>query len=251
MSQYGTQLKVAGAVSELMLIIVGLAQGSPLSGFCFTAFLDDLSTLFEEEGVGAAVLGLALVGIFFMDDLTIFATSAAMVRKVLALLEAYKQTWRLAYAPPPKSGVLVSGGVTKVKYWKLGDMMIPTVENTKILGVFFSGEGSWKKHVMAKVGGALGRFNSLRNCGLVGGSLSLEMSGVYVSSIVWATLHYGRASTFLYLEEHRLDRRQMVTAYDKIARVTLGVSPRAATAGGLAKLGCLPEGCGPPSAAPL
>ena len=51
LSNHPTCLKVAGRVSKMYNIAVGLAQGSPLSGFCFTAFLDDLATLFKEENI--------------------------------------------------------------------------------------------------------------------------------------------------------------------------------------------------------
>ena len=84
---------------------MGLAQGSPLSGFAFTAFLDDIVDLFESENVGVEFLGLFLTGIYLMDDLTIFCPSETVLILALQLLNAYATTWRLEFAPAPKCGV--------------------------------------------------------------------------------------------------------------------------------------------------
>ena len=51
LATYPAHLKIGGELSELLRITVGLAQGSPLSGFAFTAFLGYIIDLFGSEHV--------------------------------------------------------------------------------------------------------------------------------------------------------------------------------------------------------
>jgi hypothetical protein len=201
-SSYPTHLKVRGELSELIQITVGLAQGSPLSGFAFTAFLDDLTDLFERERVGVEFVGFFLVGIFLMDDLTIFCPSEKVLLLALELLVAYSQTWRLQFAEPPKSGVMVMGDCTTTS-WMLGDMPIFAVKSTKILGVTFSDDLSWTAHVDEKIAAAQFKFKALTRNGLVGGDLSLNAATLFVSAIIWPSLHYGRVATSIYVHARR------------------------------------------------
>ena len=236
-SSYPTRLKARGQLSELLLITVGLAQGSPLSGFIFTAFLDDLAALIEDEGVGVEFMDIMLAGIFMMDDLTLFCTSVSMLRRTLDLLTAYAETWRLDFAPPPKAGVLIYNSGCKVKYWKLGDMFIPTVHCSKLLGVTFADDLSWKAHVEDKCDIAKGKFHALRTNGLVGGDLSLNAATLFVTAIIWPSLHYGRASTSIFMPPHQAERDLLDSTQLDFGCVTLGVSRRAAAEGVFGELG--------------
>ena len=65
-----------------------------VSGFAFTAFLD-LTDLFERKRVGVEFVGFFLVGIFLMDDLTIFCPSEEVLSLAIELLVACSQTWRI------------------------------------------------------------------------------------------------------------------------------------------------------------
>ena len=189
-----TRLKVNGDLSELLEITVGLAQGSPLSGFAFTAFLDDLRKLFKDDDAGLLFLGSFLAGVFLMDDLTLFAPDEETLLKALDLLTAYSETWRLPMAPPPKSGVLVFGKCTRM-FWPFAGMEIPTVRSTTILGVVYSDDRKWHLHVADKLQKAGQIKATLKRIGMLGGRLALTAVSTIVASLIWPVIDWqGRSS---------------------------------------------------------
>ena len=235
--------KVAGRVSEMYNIAVGLAQGSPLSGFCFTAFLDDLATLSKEENIGVEFLDATIVGVFLMDDLSIFAPDEKTMQKALDLLSAYSQTWRIPYAPPPKSGVMCFYAKCDVLYWPLCDMHIPTETSCRILGIFFSDDGKWTTHATDRRHKSEGRFNSLRDTGLLCGDLPFATQTTYMNSIIWSASLYGRAATTVFATGHSDERNTQSTIHVTLCRRILGASSKAPAEGVLGELGWWLDGC--------
>ena len=181
-----------------------------------------------------------------MDDLTIFCPSEAVMILALQLLDAYATTWRLEFAPapksgPPKCGVLVFG-TCDTELWMLGDVKVPAVKSTRILGVTFSADYTWTDHVTSKITAAQHKFRALARNGLVSGVLSLNAATLFASAIIWPSLQFGRVATSIFLSTHEAEQSRLDTAHIDFGRQVLGVSGRAAAEGVLGELGWWPDG---------
>jgi hypothetical protein len=237
---FPTRISHNDEVSELIKVLIGLAQGSPLSGYLFTNFLSDLEAILKDEVGGIDFLGLIIIGIFFMDDLTLIAPSATALRRILELLDAYAKTWRLAFAPPPKSGVLVLWSDDSPSSWTLGSMTIPTTDSATILGVIITDKLDGAPYLRYRMEKAWKAFHAFKNVGLLCGALPLINSSLVVSSVVWPSLDYGRIifPTFAQLSQIRKELDvQLLT----MGRQILGVSMWAPNVGILGELSWLPD----------
>ena len=232
---YPTKISCEGEVSELIQILVGLPQGSALSGLSFTAFLDDLAGILKEEGFGVNLLGIILVGIFFMDDLTVPALTAWQLQKILNLLAKYGETWRLLFSP--KSFVLACDAPDAPEQWKLGDLTIKTEEQGTMLGVVFSGDRPTETHMRSRMGKAWNAWHAASSVSLVGGNLSHNDQTMFVTHVVWATLDYGRHVAPAFGYGHRKLRDSLDTMMNTMMRAILGASPSAPVAGMLGEVG--------------
>ena len=124
----------------------------------------------------------------------------------------------------------------------LGDVQVPAVTSTRILGVTFSSDYTWTAHVTGKITAAEHKFRALLRNGLVGGSLSLNAATLFASAILWPSLHFGRIATSIFLSTHEAEQSRLDTAHIGFGRQILGVSGRAAAAGVLGELGWWPDG---------
>ena len=90
---YGVAIEAAAAAQDMAEVII-----SSILNFLFTAFLNDLSDILKQHQHGMDFLGVVLVGIFFMDDLTLVAPSEEALLQLLELLHRYGDAWRIAFA---------------------------------------------------------------------------------------------------------------------------------------------------------
>jgi hypothetical protein len=231
LESFPTRVSKGGETSELIRIFVGLAQGSPLSGTAFTLFISDLEKVLAEEGYGMDFLGVILIAILFMDDITLVAPTEVAMQKILDLVDAYAITWRLTFAPPPKSSVLVVGGKTDRKAWRLGEMRVDRVDHAKILGTILSADLSSTEHFKARRVASSRTFNMLRSAGMIGGRLPIVDSMVMMASCVWASGDYARAVMDDFGPGNKKERRTKDLTMLRMCRTVLEVGQQAPAAG--------------------
>lgn len=153
-----------GLDSDVFDIDLGVRQGDILSPLVFSIFFNGLIDSLRAKGYGVEVRYRKICGLWYADDIVLFARSAPELRKMLACVDEYCFDWRCA-ANAKKSGVMIVMPPGQVcpdaGVFMLGGDTVPVVSKYKYLGVLFNDQWSWKDHVeyvLLRTERALGEF---------------------------------------------------------------------------------------------
>jgi hypothetical protein len=131
-----------GNVSDGVGIDVGLPQGSVLSPLLYDVYINGLHEALEKANLGISVYGRLVPLLLFADDIVLLASTPAMLRKMLVVVEEYATKW-IFEVNHFKCGLSVHGSslVSRLmaRYqWTFAGTVIPTVTEYRYLGVEFS-----------------------------------------------------------------------------------------------------------------
>ena len=88
---------------------VGVSQGSVLSPFLYSVFIDGLIRALKANGtLGVEVSGEQLVGLLYADDIVLLAPTPAVLQRMLDVTSAYARQWRFHFNGR-KSQIVVQG----------------------------------------------------------------------------------------------------------------------------------------------
>jgi hypothetical protein len=110
-----------GEKSASFSVEQGVAQGCSLSPILFSVFIDELLTEVEQAGLGIQISdGRRIGGMLFADDFVGVSDSEEDLQKLIDVVHAYCQKWRLK-ANVSKSAVVVFARSTVEGKWKWGE----------------------------------------------------------------------------------------------------------------------------------
>ena len=136
-------VKQAGAQSEGFKLTNGTRQGSVLSPFIFSIYLDGLIQDLRKLGLGCHIDGVWLACCGYADDLILMAPSREAMAKMLLVCEQYANAHNLEFSTDPipaksKTKCLyMCGRTTNVSYpakLLLNGRPLPWVETATHLG---------------------------------------------------------------------------------------------------------------------
>ena len=144
-------VKIGDDYSEARRSTTGVLQGSQLSPFLFLLFINDLATTLRDvKGAYPPCFGANECPVLmFADDCALLSTSIKGLQRLLGEVERYCNIWGLR-VNTGKTKVTVFKGSTKLKNsekWMYKRECLEVVNSFKYLGVTFSFNGKWRRHI--------------------------------------------------------------------------------------------------------
>ena len=98
-SKQDTCIKWGNATSTCFTISNGVRQGGILSPTLFSIYMDDLSFILSESGIGCHIDDLCINHVFYADDLCLMAPCAIAVQELIGLCYEYSVDIDLNFNP--------------------------------------------------------------------------------------------------------------------------------------------------------
>jgi len=128
----------------------GVRQGDSMSPILFAVFIDELVKELRATNLGVQLGDKLLQALLFADDVVIMANSPEDLQQLIDVVERYLRKWRLQ-ENLKKSQVMVvaAARVTSPQKheWHFGGKPIEQTEHYKYLGVWFSHDLDWERHI--------------------------------------------------------------------------------------------------------
>ena len=165
----------------------GVRQGCPLSPVLFNCFIDELATRLRDSGYGVGVDGRNLNSPLYADDVVLLAETAEELQGLIQIVDDFCRQWHMdlnltkskAMAIPGKYGKCVcncmspphicdcsccssSSCCSFTHVWRCGDRSVPVVDEYKYLGLWFTNNLRWDRHIEYMLDKARRRSASLR-----------------------------------------------------------------------------------------
>jgi hypothetical protein len=131
---------VDGQRSSEFSVEVGVSQGSVLSPFLYSVFIDGLIRFLKSDPtLGVLIAAEPLSCLLYADDIVLLAPSAAILQRMLDLTSHYAHQWRFHFNGK-KSQIVVQGSAeqqteARQQPWRLDGQMLIVVPEYKYLGM--------------------------------------------------------------------------------------------------------------------
>ncbi|TKS64956.1 LINE-1 reverse transcriptase -like protein [Collichthys lucidus] len=182
-------VRIAGSKSDLFPVRVGLRQGCPLSPVLFITFMDRISR--RSQGVeGLRFGGLRIGSLLFADDLVLLASSERDLQLSLEQFAAECEAAGMRISTSKSETMVLSRKRVECSL-RVGDEILPQVEEFKYLGVLFTSEGRMVREIDRRIGAASAVMRTLHRSVVVKKELSRKAKLSIYQSIYVPTLTYG------------------------------------------------------------
>ncbi len=123
-------------ISERLPMPVGLRQGCVMSPILWALFIADLGSEIERSNLGITIGNREnkenISGIFFADDMLLFASSEYNMTKLLDIVGKYANKWKIEFSGPKSLIIPIKRDIDPDNKWKLGKMYISESEERTI-----------------------------------------------------------------------------------------------------------------------
>jgi exonuclease III len=182
-------VRIAGSKSDSFPVRVGLRQGCPLSPILFITFMDRISR--RSQGVeGIRFGGLRIASLLFADDVVLLASSGRDLQLSLERFAAECEAAGMKISAS-KSETMVLNRKRVECLLRVGEDVLPLVEEFKYLGVLFTNEGKMEREIDRRIGAASAVKRALYRSVVVKRELSQKAKLSIYRSIYVPTLIYG------------------------------------------------------------
>ncbi|KAK0139279.1 LINE-1 reverse transcriptase [Merluccius polli] len=182
-------VRITGNKSDLFPVRVGLRQGCPLSQILFIIFMDRISR--HSQGVEGVRFGDLRIGsLLFADDVVLLASSDRDLRLSLDRFAAECEAAGMSISTS-KSEAMVLNRKRVECTLRVGDEILPQVEEFKYLGVLFTSEGRMDREIDRRIGAASAVMRTLHGSVVVKRELSRKAKLSIYQSIYVPALTYG------------------------------------------------------------
>uniref|UniRef100_A0A8C6KR66 Reverse transcriptase domain-containing protein n=1 Tax=Nothobranchius furzeri TaxID=105023 RepID=A0A8C6KR66_NOTFU len=163
-------VRIAGSMSDLFLVRVGLRQGCPLSPVLFITFMHRISR--HSRGVECVEFGgRRILSLLFADDVVLLASSSSDLQVLLGRFAAECEAAGMRISTS-KSETMVLDRKRVVCQLRVGREVLPQVEEFKYLGVLFTSEGRRDQEIDRRIGSASAVMRTLSRSVVVKRELS-------------------------------------------------------------------------------
>ncbi|TWW77345.1 hypothetical protein D4764_12G0007350 [Takifugu flavidus] len=177
-------VRIAGCKSDLFPVRVGLRQGCPFSLVLFITFMDRISR--RSRGVeGVEFGGWKISSLLFADDVVLLAPSN---RDVQQMLGRFATGMRISTS---KSESMVLARKKVECLLRVGEEVLPQVEEFKYLGILFMSEGRMEREIDGRIGAASAVMRALNRSIVVKKELSRKAKLSIYRSIYVPVFTYG------------------------------------------------------------
>jgi hypothetical protein len=146
-SSTSSSVFVGGKDSEFFDFDLGVRQGDVSSPLLFSIFFNGLIEFLKEKDYGVQVVWKLVCGLWYADDIVLFAEYPEELREMMACVDQYCHQWRTT-ANARKSGVMVVGADPDLLApFMLCGETVPFVSKYKYLGIVFNDKWDWEDHV--------------------------------------------------------------------------------------------------------
>ncbi|TKS65493.1 LINE-1 reverse transcriptase -like protein [Collichthys lucidus] len=182
-------VRIAGSKSDLFPVRVGLRRGCPLSPVLFITFMDRISR--RSQGVeGLRFGGLRIGSLLFADDLVLLASSERDLQLSLEQFAAECEAAGMRISTSKSEAMVLSRKRVECSL-RVGDEILPQVEEFKYLGVLFTSEGRMEREIDRRIGAASAVMRTLHRSVVVKKELSRKAKLSIYQLIYVPTLTYG------------------------------------------------------------
>ena len=182
-------VRIAGSKSNSFPVRVGLRQGCPLSPILFITFMDRISR--RSQGVEGVRFGdLRIRSLLFADDVVLLASSGRDLQLSLDRFAAKCEAAGMKISTSKSETMVLSRKMVACPL-RIGDEVLPQVEEFKYLGVLFTSEGRMEREIDRRIGAASAVMRTLHRSVVVKRELSRKAKLSIYQSIFVPTLTYG------------------------------------------------------------
>ena len=169
----------------------GVAQGCTLSPTLFLIYINGLLNEIEKcPELGVKFFQNKLSGLLFADDFVGITETGRALQSLIDIVHNYSKRWRFEANVKKCAIVIFSKTGRGSGKWVWGDESLPILDSYCYLGVEFSSDGSWDKHIKSLI---------VRNWQKLGGlyrvlhnfSLDLRTGRHILMAVLRPSLEYG------------------------------------------------------------
>jgi len=152
------KVKIGEGTTDEFEVEVGVAQGSVLSPFLYSCFINGLIKRMKERGIGIEIAGEKIAILLYADDIVLMMENNKQMEEALKILDEYASEWQFQYNPK-KSKIVVYGTKQQreeqsksKRILKLGGVQLEIVQEYKYLGLKMGREiARWKTVLNSKI----------------------------------------------------------------------------------------------------
>ena len=165
----------------------GVRQGCPLSPVLFNCFIDELATRLHDSGYGIKFSERILNSLLYADDVVLMAETDEELQGLIQIVDDFCNQWHMdlnltkskamvipakygkctcaCKSPPQICSCLCRSSSSCCSFphrWVCGDKTVPVVDEYKYLGIWFTSNLRWDRHIDYMLAKARRRSASLR-----------------------------------------------------------------------------------------
>ena len=182
-------VRIAGCKSDSFPVGVGLRQGCPLSPILFITFMDRISRR-SQGAEGFQFGGVRISSLLFADDVVLLAPSGGNLQLSLERFAAECEAAGMRISTSKSESMVLSRKRVECLL-RVGNEVLPQVEEFKYLGILFTSDGRREREIDRRIGAASAVVRTLHRSVVVKRELSQKAKLSVYRSIFVPTLTYG------------------------------------------------------------